>query len=94
MDDFKKLLDHVKKTIDERPHIIVALGSYHGDLKKGDYDFYFGGSNSPHYNKHDAFNGFLMPHSGYIKRFVLEDTGYKFYTHEDLMFNDFLIKHP
>ena len=94
VDEFTKLLDHVKRTIDERPHIIVAHASYHGDLKKGEYDFNFRGSNSPHYNKHDAFNRFLMPHSGYIKRFVLEDTGHKFYTHEDLTFDDFLIKHP
>ena len=27
-----------------------------------------------------------MPHSGYIKRFVLEDTGYKFYTAEDITY--------
>ena len=94
VDDFTKLLDHVKKTIDERHHIIVAHASYHGDLKKGDYDFNFRRSNILHYNKHDAFNWFLMPHSGYIKRFVLEDAGFKFYTHKDLTFNEFLIKHP
>ena len=28
--------------------------------------------------KHDLFNGFLMPHSGYVKRFVLEETAFKF----------------
>ena len=32
VDDFTKLLDHVKKTIDERPHVIAALVSYHCDL--------------------------------------------------------------
>ena len=35
-----------------------------------------------------------MPHSGYIKRPMLENTDYKFYTHEDLTFNEFLLKHP
>ena len=30
VDDFTKLLDHVKKTIDERSHIIAAHASYHG----------------------------------------------------------------
>ena len=34
-----------------------------------------------------------MPYSGYIKPFVLEDTGYKFYTNEDLTLNEFLFKH-
>ena len=33
-----------------------------------------------------------MPHSGYIKRFIL-DTGYEFYTREDISLNEFLIKH-
>ena len=33
-----------------------------------------------------------MQHSGYIKFFVLEDTGYKFYTAEDLTFGEFLFK--
>ena len=28
VDDFMKLLDHVKKTIDERPHIIMVHASY------------------------------------------------------------------
>ena len=35
-----------------------------------------------------------MPHSGYIKNFVLEDTGYKFYTDEDLTLGEFLSKNP
>ena len=28
VDDFTKLLDHVKKTIDERPHIIAVHANY------------------------------------------------------------------
>ena len=34
-----------------------------------------------------------MPHSGYIKNFVLEDTGYKFYTAEELTLGEFLYKY-
>ena len=29
------------------------------------------------YKKHDVFNGFLVPSSGYIKKFVVLDTGFK-----------------
>ena len=35
-----------------------------------------------------------MPHSGYIKRFVLEDTGYKLYFNEDLPFITILENNP
>ena len=61
-----------------RTHIIIAHASYHGDLIKGSYQFTFGGSSVKSYKKHNIFNGFLMPHSGYIKRFVVEDTAFKF----------------
>ena len=63
--------------------MIAAIASYHGDLIKGDYQFTFGGSSKQEYKRHDKYNGFLMAHSGYIKHFVLEDFGIKFYTEED-----------
>ena len=53
-------------------HIIAATASYHGDLIKGDYQFTFGGSSVESYKKHDYLNGFVVPHSGYIKRFVVK----------------------
>ena len=59
-----------KEYADKRTHIIAAHASYHGDLIKGDYQFTIGGSSVKSYKKHDVFNGFLMPHSGYIKHFV------------------------
>ena len=61
----------------ETRHLITASASYHADLIKGDYQFTFGGSSMPSYKKHDVFNGFLVPHSGYIKKFVVLDTGIK-----------------
>ena len=69
----KDINDVVDKAINQRTHSITAQASYHGDLIKGEYQFTFGGSSVSTYKKHDIFNGFLMPHSGYIKRFVLED---------------------
>ena len=70
--------DVVDKAIDQRTNLITAHASYHGDLIKGDYQFTFGGSSIPTYKRHDMFNGFVMPHSGYIKRFVVKSTGFKF----------------
>ena len=62
----------------KRKHIISASASYHGDLIKNDYQFTWGGQSVTSYKKHDVFNGFLVPSSGYIKDVVFLDTGLKF----------------
>ena len=62
----------------KRTHIITASASYHGDLIKNDYQFTWGGQSVTSYKKHDVFNGFLVPSSGYIKDVVFLDTGLKF----------------
>ena len=67
----------IDKAMKQRPHLITANSSYHGDLIKDDYQFTFGGSSVESYKKHNKYNGFVMPQSGYIKRFVVKDTGYK-----------------
>ena len=69
---------NVNNNIDKRPHFFAATASYHGDLIEGEYQFTFGASNNQIYKTHWKYNGFLIPHSGYIKRFVLEDFGLKF----------------
>ena len=74
----KQCVDRAKAVKGYKP-IIAAHASYYGDLIKGDYQFTFSGALVTS-SKHNVFNGFLMPHSGYIKRFVLEDTGFKFST--------------
>ena len=71
--------DVLDKAVKQRTHLIMAHASYQGDLIKGKYQFTFGGVSVQTYKKHWKFDGFLMPHSGYIKRFVLEDFGSKFY---------------
>ena len=70
--------DVVDKTMKQRTHLIAATASYHGDLIKGDYQFTFGGNSIKASRRHDMFNGFLMPYSGYIKSFILKDFGLKF----------------
>ena len=68
-----RVKDELKK---QHRHVIAAHTNYYGDLIKGEYQFTFSGTTVA--GKHGIFNGFLMPWGGYIKRFILEDTGFKF----------------
>ena len=89
----KKNVDDVTKAVksnvkDEFRHLIAAHANYYGDLIKGAYQFTFSGVSVS--SKHNVFNGFLMPWGGYIKHFVLEDTGFKFSTNKYTNLTDFL----
>ena len=73
-DATKDYVDYVVETlkeclniniIDERPHIIVVHSDYCGLLRKGEYQFVFGGNIT---QPSGAACGFLMPHSGRIKK--------------------------
>ena len=83
----KMLTDGLKK----RTHIITASASYHGDLIKDDYQFTWGGQSVTSYKKHDVFNGFLVPSSGYIKDFVFLNTGLKFNAEKIKTTLDFIV---
>ena len=74
----ESITKEIKKGIEkETHHLIAAHASYHGDLIKDDYQFTFGGSSVESYKRHNKYNGFVMPHSGYIKRFVVKSIGFK-----------------
>ena len=75
----------------KRKHIISASASYHGDLIKNDYQFTWGGQSVTSYKKHDVFNGFMVPSSGYIKDVVFLDTGLKFNTEKIKSTLDFIV---
>ena len=66
------------KTIDEDfkkiKHLISTTASYQGDLIKNDFQFTWGGQSV----KSNIYNGFLVPHQGYIKSFEIEIPGLKF----------------
>ena len=47
----------------KRTHIIAAHASYHGPLIEGKYQFTFGGNEA-----YDSTTGFLVPHSGRIRK--------------------------
>ena len=59
------LKESLNNTIDKRPYIITLHANYHGHLRKGEFQFAFGGNTiQPQPN---SSSGFLIPHSGRIK---------------------------
>ena len=81
----------VEEKIKKRTHLIAASASHHGDLNKGDYQFTWAGLSKPSYKKHDIFNGFLVPSSGYIKKFTLLDTGVRIHLPENKNILDYIL---
>ena len=88
------MLARLGKTIDEdfkkRTHIITASASYHGDLIKDSYQFTWNKENVNYLDQNNKFNGFLVPGSGRIKKFILLETGLKINTQELKTFLDFV----
>ena len=81
----KEVEEKIKKTtekIGKRKQLITA--TYYGDLIKNTFQFTFGGIGLKQYST-EIFNGFLMPCSGYIKDFALEDFGLKIYYSGDII---------
>ena len=75
----------------KRTHVISATASLYGDLKKGGYQFTWGEQNKGLFLKnHDMFNGFLVPGSGRIKKFVVFNTGLKFNTTKVRSITDYI----
>ena len=83
--------EKMEKKMEKKKQLIVASASYHGDLIKGDYQFTWGGQSMNSYKKHDMFSGFLIPSSGYIKKFVLLSTGIKMNAPKDRDILDFIV---
>ena len=85
------MVKEVEKKIKKRKQLIAASASYHGDLIKGDYQFTWGGQSMNSYKKHDIFSGFLVPSSGYIKKFEISITGLKFNSKQNRELDEFVI---
>ena len=81
----------VEEKIKKRKHLIEVHASYHGDLIKGDYQFTWAGQSMNSYKKHDMFSGFMVPSSGYIKKFVVFATGFKFNATKDRDIVEFIV---
>ena len=89
----RDMITRLGKTIDDdlkkRTHIISVTASYQGDLIKDDFQFTFGGQSVKSNKTHHIYNGFLVPHSGYIKSFEIEIPGFKFSSNKHFNLIDF-----
>ena len=78
------MIKEVEEKIKKRTHLITVHANYCGPLKKGDYPFKFGGNSLKNCNeiieKHKLLKGlitgFVMPHSGYIRKTICEGLAY------------------
>ena len=69
-----------EKIIKERRHLITVHARYCGELKKGEYQFKFNGANfenckeliGKYEDLKGSITGFVMPHSGHIKKIICE----------------------
>ena len=74
------IIKEVEEKINKRKHLIAVNTRYCGHLKKGEYHFNFNGVNfgkcEENVGKYEDFKGsvtgFVMPHSGYIKKIICE----------------------
>ena len=79
------MIKEVEEKINKRKQLIAVHARYCGPLKEGDYPFKFGGGNSFENckevignNEHlkSLISGFVMPHSGRIRKFICEGLTY------------------
>ena len=74
------MIKEVEEKINKRKHLIVVHARYCGLLKKGEYHFKFNGGNFENCEKiigqyddlKGSITGFIMPHSGHIKKIICE----------------------
>ena len=79
----ENMIKEVEEKIKKRKHLIAVHTKYCGPLKSGDYPFKFGGDNIENCDEKindwllnhkikGVINGFVMPHSGRIKKIICE----------------------
>ena len=80
----KDYVDYIEKKVRENinkksVYVIAAHGNYQCRLIVGEYKFKYGGRHdlSEGYKRYNLVHGFLMPYSGFVKKFVLTDLGLK-----------------
>ena len=87
----KEVEEKIYKTIEKRKQLIAVNTRYCGHLKEGDYQFNFNGANFENCKEaieeykdfKGLITGFIIPHSGYIKKIICEIvtfTGMESYT--------------
>ena len=85
----RRFVDNIVKELEEkigkRKHLIAVHARYCGPLKKGEYQFKFNGSNfenceeiiKKYEDLKGSITGFVMPHSGHIKKIICENLVYR-----------------
>ena len=94
-------IKEVEEKINKRKHLIAVHARYCGDLKKGEYQFKFNGANFVNceeiIGKYEDFKGsitgFVMPHSGHIKKIICESLLYRSLENIANFILDFITKH-
>ena len=79
------MIKEVEEKINKRKQLIAVHARYCGPLKKGEYQFKFNGSNFENceeiIGRYEDFKGsitgFVMPHSGHIKKIIYESLVYR-----------------
>ena len=95
------MVKEVEEKINKRKHLIAVHARYCGPLKKGEYQFKFNGANFVNceeiVGKYEDFKGsitgFVIPHSGHIKKIICETLLYRSLENIANFILDFIIEH-
>ena len=95
------MIKEVEEKINKRKHLIAVHARYCGPLKKGEYQFKFSGANFVNceeiVGKYEDFKGsitgFVIPHSGHIKKIICEILVYRSFENVANFILDFITKH-
>ena len=95
------MIKEVEEKINKRKHLITVHARYCGPLKRGEYQFKFNGSNFENceeiIGKYEDFKGsvtgFVIPHSGHIKKIICETLLYISLENIANFILDFLTEH-
>ena len=96
------MIKEVEEKINKRKQLIAVHARYCGPLKKGEYHFKFGGGNSlenceeiirQYEDLKGSIAGFVMPHSGHIKKIICEHLTFKSFEDIAEFFFNIISKH-
>ena len=95
-------IKEVEEKINKRKQLIAVHARYCGPLKKGEYQFKFGGGNSlenceeiirQYEDLKGSIAGFVIPHSGHIKKIICEHLTFKSFEDIAEFFFNIISKH-
>ena len=96
-----EMIKEVEEKINKRKHLIAVHARYCGELKKGEYHFKFSGANFENceeiVGQYDdlkgSITGFIMPHSGHIKKIICETLLFRSFENIAEFFFNLITKH-